>query len=490
MKKTLSIIILIIINIGLWAQTPITLNEVLETARQQSLDAFRAKNMYLADYWAFQSYKSRQLPHLNWQINPATYNRRMTMRYDYTNDVDVYREQQTLSSYTELSLSQNIVATGGNVYLESDIYRLQNYNDGNTNSWSTTPIRIGFNQPLFGYNRFKWEKKISPLKFEKSKQEYIQSVQQTNKKATMLYFNLILANVRRDIASNTVATSDTLYNIGLKRFDIASIQYDELLDLELSKFNAEIDLAQAEKSIEKTRFNLLSFLGMSAIENIEPLIPGTIDGLQVDLSTAFELAKKLNPKMMQLKQQELEGERNLERTIKNARFSANLNMSYGLNQSAKNFDGAYRNPLDQQVVSMSMNIPLVDWGDRKGQRHVAQNQKEIIDIEVKQSLLDFEQEIKLKVIDFNLQAKVVASAAKADELAQQSYELTKKRFILGKADVLKLTSSMSARQRSREKYINSLATYWLYFYEIQELTLYDFVNEQTLVEDFDKLIQE
>ncbi len=462
MKEILAIISILISGL-LYAQKPITLNQVLEAAQQQSLDAFRAKNMYLADYWAFQSYKSRQLPHLDWQINPATYNRRMTMRYDYENDIEVYREQQTMSSHSGLSLTQNVFATGGSVYFESDINRLQNYNDGNSISWSSTPIRVGFNQPLFAFNRFKWEKKISPLKFDKAQQEYIQSVQQTNKKATSFYFNLILANVRRDIALNSVATSDTLYQTGLKRFDIVSIQHEELLDLELSKFNAQIDLAQAEKALEKARFNLLSFLGMSSDEDIVPEIPSTYNGLQIDLVSAFELAKTLNPYMIQLKQKELEAERSLEQTMKNARFSADLNMSYGLNQSSDNFKDAYNHPLDQQMVRMSMSIPLVDWGDRKGQKHMAQRQKEIVDIEVKQSLLDFEQEIKLKVIDFNLQAKVVASAAKADALALQSYELTKKRFMLGKADVLKLTSSMSARQSSRMKYINSLATYWQYF---------------------------
>jgi len=120
---------------------------------------------------------------------------------------------------------------------------------------------------------------------------------------------------------------------------------------------------------------------------------------------------------------------------------------------------------------------------------MAQNQREVVEIEVKQAKIDFEQEVALKVIDFNLQAQVVESARQAKELAQQSYELTQTRFVLGNADVLKLTSSMKAMQSASEKYISSLAAYWQYFYEVQQLTLYDFVNQKSLSANFDEMIK-
>jgi outer membrane protein TolC len=478
-----ALLILMLSATGIMAQTKLTLADAIEIASNQSLDALKAKNNYLYNYWDYQSYKSRQMPHLNWQLNPAVYNRRMTMRYDFQNDIDVYREQQTLSSFTGLSLSQNIVATGGRIYLESDIYRLQNFNDGNITSWSSTPVRIGFNQPLFGFNRYKWEKKISPLKFNRSQQDYLLSSQQVARKATDLYFSYILAKLRCEISKNYVATADTLHQYGTRRFDIASIAREELLDLELSKFNAQIDLAQAEKDLEKVRFSLTSFLGLTDAGEIETVLPGMIDGLLIDLPYAFDMAKKNNPQILRLSQRELEAERSLDMAEKNARFNANLNMSYGLNQTATSINDAYQKPLDQQMVSLNMNIPILDWGDRKGQKLMAQKELEVVNIEVKQSLIDFEQQIKLKVIDFNLQMQVVLSAAKADSLAAQSYELTKQRFMLGKADVMRLNNSMMASQRASEKYINSLATYWRFLFEVQEFTLYDFINNKPLVFD-------
>jgi outer membrane protein TolC len=217
-------------------------------------------------------------------------------------------------------------------------------------------------------------------------------------------------------------------------------------------------------------------------------MPDTLDNLFIDETQAFEIARRLNPEILQLRQKELEAARSLEQAVKDSRFNANLDMSYGLNQSSLTFDEVYINPLDQQMVGVSVSIPLLDWGNSKGRKKMAQSQKEVVDIEVEQALLDFEQQVRLKVIDFNLQGKVVASAARADELAMQSFQVTKKRFMLGKVDVLRLTTAMKNRQMARERYINSLATYWRYFYEVQEITLYDFVNGVSIEEDFEILI--
>ena len=492
MKNKAIVILLGLLIAGchfLYGQKSISLEETISLAQQQSLDAYKAKNVFLADYWSYKSYRSQQKPHLSWYLSPVTYNRDIIARYDFVNNVEVYRQQQTLNSYSSLSLSQNIAATGGNIYIETDINRLQNFGVQDVTSWSTTPFLIGFSQPLFGYNSFKWQKKISPLKYEKAKQEYIQTIQNLNANVVTLYFNLLFANEQLSIATKNVESSKKLYEIGQKRFEIASIQHEELLDLELSKFNAEIELSQAEKAFQKAEFSLRSFLGFTDKQTIQPVIPEILINLKIDNKTAVELAKTFNPQMFEFKQRLIEAESTLEAAKKDEKFSAKLSASYGLNQSAEKFKNAYEKPLNQQTVGLSVTIPLLDWGDRRGQREMAQNQREVVEIEVKQAKIDFEQEVALKVIDFNLQAQVVESARQAKELAQQSYELTQTRFVLGNADVLKLTSSMKAMQSASEKYISSLAAYWQYFYEVQQLTLYDFVNQKSLSANFDEMIK-
>ena len=50
---------------------------------------------------------------------------------------------------------------------------------------------------------------------------------------------------------------------------------------------------------------------------------------------------------------------------------------------------SYRNPLDQQYVSLSVVIPILDWGRGKGQVRVAKSNIELVDTQVEQGLTDF-----------------------------------------------------------------------------------------------------
>lgn len=465
-----------------------SLDQVLGIAQKQSLEAYKAKHLFLADYWSYQSYISQQKPHLDWYINPATYNQSMTLRYDYENDVEIYRPQRTLASYSSLSLSQNIVATGGKVYVETDLYRLKNLGNSSVQSWSATPVRMGISQPLFGFNALKWKKRVSPLAYEKAKQDYLELQQDINLETVNLFFDLLQASARKEIAKNQIETADTLFKIGNERLKIAAIAQEELLDLELAKFNAKIERSKAEKEVQKAKFNLQSYLGGNTL-NIVPSLNKIIASITIDLEEAIELAMTLNPKILELKQKQVEAERDLDKAIRESRFSADLNASFGLNQTAANFNNAYESLLGQQMVSLGVSIPILDWGDRKGTKQMAHSLKEVVDIEVEQELNDFKQELTLKVIDFNIQKQVVESAQRAKLLSEKSYSLTKQRFISGNADVLKLSSSMEAMQRAQEAYLQSVASYWIQYYEIQKITLFDFRLGKTLSANFDQIIQ-
>ena len=73
------------------AQQRITLDlkRTIAMANDSSLEAFRTKNMYLAGYWEFRTYKANRLPSLTLNMTPAQYNRDITKRYDSEQDLDI-----------------------------------------------------------------------------------------------------------------------------------------------------------------------------------------------------------------------------------------------------------------------------------------------------------------------------------------------------------------------------------------------------------------
>ncbi|GHV14462.1 hypothetical protein FACS1894169_03390 [Bacteroidia bacterium] len=95
MKKIVFIILIFsIISIQVKTQTKITLNldKCIELATSNSLEAFKAQNLYLSSYWEYRSFKAGRLPSVNLQVTPIQYNSNFIKRYDYNENIEVYRQ--------------------------------------------------------------------------------------------------------------------------------------------------------------------------------------------------------------------------------------------------------------------------------------------------------------------------------------------------------------------------------------------------------------
>jgi outer membrane protein TolC len=488
MKKYLLPFALCLLPVPCLAQPlTLTLNRTIEIAADSSLQAFSAKNLYQASYWEFQSFKAARLPSLNLNMTPFQYYRDITRRYDSEEKVDVFLEQQSLYSSSNLSIRQNFDLTGGTFFIDSELGYMQNFNnDLYPKQFTTVPIRIGYSQQLFGFNAFKWEKKIEPLKYEKAKRQYLYDREAISETSTEYFFNLAMAQTEYDMAKDNVASSDTLYRIGQERHKIAAISQADLLTLRLDEVNAQNTLKNAEISLKRAMFGFVSYLNMDKETQIRLILPDRPKDLIIQADDALQQAKDHNPDLLKYKQELLEAEREVDRTQKSSVFDASFSASVGFNQVAADFAGVYSHPLQQDIVSFGFSIPLVDWGVRKGKANMARNNLNVTKISIQQRELSIEQEIVMTVNDFNIQQDMINSAEEAMQLANMAYNNTKERFIIGKADINSLTLSLNRQKEAQKNYILSLKNYWMSYYKIRKLTLFDFEKENSLSVMFDK----
>ena len=470
-----------------FAQQPVKLNlkRTIELANDSSLSAFRYQNMYLSGYWEYRTYKANRLPSLTLNLMPAQYYRYITQRYDSNTDMDVYREQQMFSASGGLSIRQNFDLTGGTFYIDSDLEYMRNFGETKSTQFSSVPFRIGYSQSLLGYNPFRWDRKIEPLKFEKVKKEFIYNTEVVSEEAVSYFFNLAMAQADYQLAKENAASTDTLYSIGLQRHKIAAISRADLLTLQLDKVNALNTLENAQIALKRAMFALASFLNMDKNTQIELDMPGRPQAMEIPVDEALAKAKMNNPEFLQQQQNVMEAERDVNRTRVESRFNASLNASVGFNQVAEKFKDAYRKPLQQDLVSISVSIPLIDWGVRKGKYNMAKNNLNVVKIAARQEELKLEEEVTMTVSDFNIQQRLIMSAEEALDLAVMAYEQTRQRFIIGKADVNSLTLSLNRQQEAQKNYISALQNYWLNYYKIRKLTLHDFESGISLSDRFD-----
>lgn len=488
MFRRISILFLLVLcGAGVQAQQVLRLDlkRTIALANDSSLSAFRYQNMYLSGYWEYRSYKAARLPSLSLNLTPAQYYRYITQRYDSQADIDVYREQQMFSAAAGLSLVQNFDLLGGTFYVDTQLDYLRNFGDVNSTQFSTVPFRIGYQQDLLGFNAFRWDRKIEPLKFEKVKKQFIYNSESVSEEAVNYFFSLAMAQADYRLAEDNLATADTLYAIGEQRQKIASISQADLLTLKLDKVNARNTLKNAEITRKRAMSALATFLNLDKNTYIEIDLPSRPHYVDIPADRALLLAKENNPTYLEQRQNVLEAEREVDRTKKESRFNASVNASVGFNQVADNLGAAYRNLLQQDLVSLTVSIPLVDWGVRKGKYNMARNNLNVVRIAARQEEISLEEDVMMTVSDFNVQQDLIASASEALDLAELAYDQTRRRFIIGKADISSLTLSLNRQQEAQKNYIQALQNYWLNYYKIRKLTLHDFESGMSLSDRFD-----
>ena len=464
------------------AQTvELSLGRTIEIASDSSLQAFSSKNQYEASYWAFRSYKAARLPSLTLSMTPLQYYRDIIRRYNSERDLDIYREQQSLYSSGNLSIRQNVDLTGGTFFLDSELGFMRNFRtDATYNQYTSVPIRIGYQQNLFGFNSFKWEKQIEPLKYDKALRKFLYDREAISEESTQYFFDLAMAQAEYDMARDNVASSDTLYRIGEQRHKIASIPETDLLTLQLDALNARNSLKNAEISLKRAMSAFVSYLNLDKETIVRLELPGRPKDMEISVDDALAHARENNPDFLGNRQDILEAEREVDRTQKSAVFDATFYASVGFNNTAETFLNAYRKPLQQNVVSIGFSIPLMDWGVRKGRVNVARNNLNVTTISVRQREINLEQDVVMTVNDFNIQQDMIHSAEEARLLANKAYETMKEWFIIGKADINSLTLSLNRQKEAQKNYISSLKNYWLSYYKIRKLTLFDFEKNERL----------
>lgn len=493
MKKLLlfsMITVLLLSSIRLSAQEIkiLTFDEVIKLSEEQSPNALIAKHRFRASYWQYRTFVAQYRPALTLSGTTPDYSTAYDKVWNSgTNGYD-YKATNTLSNLGSLSLAQNIGFTGGSISLNSDLTLFNDF-ENNSRRYITSPISIGLTQPLFRYNALKWQKKTEPLKYNAAKQTFLENIEGVHQQAVMNFFNLALAQINKQIADMNYLNADTLYRIAQGRYDLGTIAQDELLQMQLSWLNAETARKQADMNLRDREIRLRSFLGFNDQVRLELTLPSKIPDLQVEESEVYQLAMDNNPEMLNQELTLLTAQASVAQAKAEKGLNANLTASFGLRDQDPKFNLAYTNPSQQQRVRIGFTMPILDWGLGKGRYKLAQSSLELAQVQSKQAITDFQQNLYLDVAQFNLQAEQVSIAAKSDTVAMLRYEVTKQRFLIGKIAVLDLNDADSRKDQNRRAYVQALQNYWSYFYNIRGLTLFDFLNRKPLETDYENLIQ-
>ena len=274
-----------------------------------------------------------------------------------------------------------------------------------------------------------------------------------------------------------------MYKIAQARFKIGQMSRVDLLQMQNSRLTAESSLTDAQMSLDSRTFQLRSFLGFGENTVLVPTIPDSISD-EVPLlnyQQVLDLALENNSFTQNIQRRMLEASENVSQA-KADRWDIKLFASVGWagygNKFAKAFDNHNWGP--NQIVSLGLSVPILDWGKRKGKVRVAESNQQVVNSQIEKEKLDFMQNIFLCVQNFNHQPKQLQLAKEVDSIARSRYNTTVEAFIQGKMDILNLNDSQTSKDSARRNYIEQMYLLWSYYYQIRGLTLFDFIANRPL----------
>ena len=469
---------------GVMAQTNnYTLDDVVQLARSQSPAWLSAETRKENNYWLFRTYRSNYNPELVLTGTLPSYNKSVTPVTQPDGSI-AYREVNNNTMDVQLGLSQIIAPTGGNVAIYSNLSRFDDFQDTTSSAqFSGQPVSIGLNQPIFQFNPYKWDKLIKPLEYEESQRKYFEELEQISITATRVFFNLLLAQVELNIASKNVESNDTIYQIAQGRYNLGKITENDLLQLELNLVNSSLAVSQALVDQESAALNLKSFIGLADTEAINLDLPEVIPAFLVDENIALVEAQKNKADMVSYERRQLEAKQEVTRARRASGVNMNLQAIYGLSNLGSSVSAVYTEPGDNIHLGLQMNVPILNWGRQKARIMTAEANMKLVQYQVIQDEITFDQEVLTQVRNFNMLREQLGARIKSDEIAQRAYNISKQLFLIGKISITDLNQSLASKDNAKQNYIGSLRDFWLAYYQLREKTLYDFHHNQLLVRD-------
>ncbi|MCB0651131.1 MAG: TolC family protein [Saprospiraceae bacterium] len=485
--KTLAFLISLLMSCSLIGQTDtlsLSLMQTIKIAQRDGIDLRFADVSFQNNYWQYQAFLAKLRPQLNLRGEIPNINRSIEPII-LPDGTEAFINRSLMSNSARINLQQSIPLTGGQIFAQTGLRRIDLFSAvNNTNiSYLSTPVSVGFVQPIFGFNSLKWEKRIAPLQYEESIKKYSEDFEKIAYDATGYFFEVLIAQLNLQAAYRDKANADTLYVISKGRYDVGKIAETEVMQMELQAMRANTTLSESILNLQTATERLRNFMGIQQEVAFKLVPPEDIPTFETDATEALELANRNRANALARQRRMLEAERTLAQARANTRPSFDLYASFGLSQTANNLEEVYRKPLDQEVFTLGFDIPIADWGKSNAAKQIAKANAELVRLQVEQDAVNFEREVLVRVQQFKLVKDQVNLAKRSYDLAQRRLDITQKRYLIGKIGPTDLNLAITEESSARRSYYSALSSYWLAHYYLRGLTLYDFENGVSLVKE-------
>jgi outer membrane protein TolC len=310
--------------------------------------------------------------------------------------------------------------------------------------------------------------------------DYIESIEDISLAATYRFFTYLRVQTNYNLAESNLKNSNDNLKIAETRRELGTISENDFSRIRLSVINAQKALNSARMDLKIADFELKSYIQLDQEQEIELSMPLDIFLFDIDVDKALEEALANRKETPQFRRRVIQADRDLVEAKRDNSLSATLRGSYGMSNSADYVTDIYQNPERQRILRLSLSIPILDWGRSASQVKMAESSRELVLYDVENDRRDFEREIVVLVEQFSLLKDQLTTSLEADNVSENGYQIALRKFQNGEISITDLNISLQERESAKRDYISSLRDYWVAYYTLRILTLYDFELDQKI----------
>ncbi|WP_165806740.1 TolC family protein [Chitinophaga parva] len=456
------------------------LEEAIQQATSKSLDYNKAHYIVQSAYWNFKSYQAGFLPKLNLSGALPNYYRTITMitlpdgKYEFVG-------QNVASSQLGINLTQQLGLTGGQISLSSSLQRIDNFGAYSSKAYTSAPFSFSYYQNNLFYNEYKWQRRIQPVTYQEAKHQYQEDIESISCTTVDRYFELLQAVLQLRLDQENLANNDTLLKITKSRYDIGTMQLNDVLQAKLSLLNAQRSYTNSQLTLDDVERRFARYLNMDRNIYIIPTPPDSIAFFKVDIRQALEKAAINRGYNYAFRRRELEAKQTVVRMKAQRSPAINVNANVGLTQTGSAIKYAYTDPLRNQSLSIGLSIPILDWGVNASNIKMAEANLSLELNNIEQERTANEEDIVYEVAQWEKQQEQMILASEARSIAEQRYQLSKDKYALGSITYTEYNNAQQEKDRAEIDYLGNLHVYWSLYYTIRKLTLFDFLHLKNIV---------
>ncbi len=483
MNKILVILVLLGTTFQSVAQNRFTIADIIQRSQLQSPDFKIAETRRETGYWAYRLFRSNYNPQVRLISNNqgSLYNNSFSPVLQPDGSIK-YLQVDQFNPGVNFALEQPIQWTGGTISMNS-VYNYFNNLSDNSSQWNGSVFNVRLSQPIFAYNQLKWDKRIRPIQYEESKRDYAEQMEEIARDAVENFFGVLQAQVNLQISQYNLANNDTIYKIEQGRYNIGTTSQDKLLQVELQLLRSKQEVAQARLDLQSSSLRLRTFIGLQTGESFDLILPDEIPVIAVNEEDALKYARETRSAYIAFERRRIQAESGVAQA-KGNRYFVNLEGGYGTNNVGASIGDLYQKPARQQYINLSFNIPLLDWGRRRSSVQSAYAVKRLQDYLIEQEEGNFEQIILTQVRQFEMLGLQIEITKKADEVAFERYNVAQNRYLIGKIDITNLNIALNEKDAAKRSYLEALRSFWVAYFDLRRLTLYDFAAQKYLYNPF------